>query len=110
MSRGCGRVGKKPELLPVEALEDAAECLRVIAHPVRLRIVDILMQGEFSVGEIARMCDVQPHIASEHLRLLKGRGLLDGERRAPAVYYHVTDPRLPEVLRCIRSCQHPHEP
>ena len=93
------------DLLSDEILDKAAECLRVIAHPVRLRIVDILMQGDYSVGEIAEMCDVPPSQTSEHLRLLKGQGLLDSERRARSVYYNIADPRLPAMLACIRrSC------
>ncbi len=94
----------QPELLPAEVLAGAAECLRVLAHPVRLRIVDILMQGEFTVGRIAEMCSVQPHMTSEHLRLMKGRGLLESERRARAVFYRIADPRLPGLLNCIRNC------
>ena len=92
------------DLLPMEILQDAAECLRVLAHPVRLRVVDLLMQGEFTVGEIAEVCGVQPHQTSEHLRLLKGHGLLDSERRGRSVFYKIADPRLPGLLNCIRSC------
>jgi DNA-binding transcriptional ArsR family regulator len=92
------------DLLSEEILDKAAECLRVIAHPTRLRIVDILMQGEYAVGEIAEMCETPPSQTSEHLRLLKGQGLLDSERRARSVYYKIADPRLPAMLTCIRRC------
>ena len=63
---------KGPDLVPMEAMEAAAECLKVMAHPVRLRMVDILMQGEFPVHEIAELCGVGPHQACEHLRLMQG--------------------------------------
>lgn len=92
------------DLLPQNMLEDAAECLKVIGHPTRLRIVDILMQGEFPVGEIARLCGVEPNQTSEHMRLLQGRGLLSSRRAGHTVYYKVADPRLPAMLRCIRRC------
>jgi DNA-binding transcriptional ArsR family regulator len=91
------------DLLPVELLEDATECLKVVAHPVRLRIVDILMQAELPVHEIARLCALPTHQTSEHLRLLQGRGLLASQRRGRAVYYRVADPRLPALLGCIRN-------
>ena len=90
-------------LLPHETLEEAAECLKLMGHPARIRMVDILMQGEFQVNEIAEMCGVQPHQASEHLRLLKGHGLLDSRRDGRAVYYSVADPRLPGLIQCIRE-------
>jgi DNA-binding transcriptional ArsR family regulator len=92
------------DLLPHDTLEEAAECLRVLGHPVRLRIVDILMQGEFPVSEIAELCGVQPHQTSEHMRMLQGRGMLGSRRDGRAVYYRIADPRLPALLGCLRKC------
>lgn len=91
------------ELLPMASLEAAAECLKVMAHPVRLRIVDILMQAELPVHEIAALCDLPPHQTCEHLRLLKGHSLLDSTRRGRAVYYRISHPQLPMLLNCIRA-------
>jgi len=91
------------DLLEMPALERAAECLKVMGHPARLRIAEVLMQGEFTVGRVAALCDLQPHQACEHLRLLKGRGLLSSERRGREVYYHIASPRLPRLIQCIRS-------
>lgn len=94
---------RKPDLLSLETLELAADCLRTLAHPLRLRLVDILMQGRFPVHELARMCDLPPAQTSEHLRLLKNCGLLAAERDGRTVYYRVADPRLPGLLDCIRD-------
>ena len=96
-------MAKKFRLFPIESLEEAAGCLRVMAHPVRLRIVDILMQGEFPVNEIAGMCELPPHQACEHLRLLKGHGLLDSTRSGRMVFYKIANPRLPRLLECLKS-------
>jgi ArsR family transcriptional regulator, zinc-responsive transcriptional repressor len=97
---------EKLELMSMDFLKGAAECLKVMAHPIRLRIVDILMQGEFPVGEIAELCELPAHQMSEHLRLLQGHGLLDSERRGRTVYYCVNNPRLPALLGCIKnSCE-----
>ena len=94
---------KTCELLPLADLEAAADCLKVMAHPVRLRIVDILMQADLPVHEIAALCDLPPHQTCEHLRLLKGHGLLDSVRRGRAVYYKISNPQLPMLLQCVRS-------
>ena len=94
------------ELLPREFLEETAGCLRVLAHPARLRLVDILMQGEFPVHELAELCELPPHQTCEHLRLLKGHGLLGSRRAGRTVIYAIADPRLPRLLECVRSaCQ-----
>lgn len=94
------------KLLPEEILLNAADCLKVMAHPVRLRIVNILMLGEFAVHEIAELSKTSPNQTCEHLRLLKGHGLLTSVRRGRTVYYKITAPQLPGLIECIRkSCQ-----
>ncbi len=96
----------KTELMPFDMLEAAAECLKVMAHPVRLRIVNVLMQGEFAVHEIADMCESTPNQTCEHLRLLKGHDLLSSERRGRTVYYRIKSPQLPSLLECIaKNCK-----
>ena len=96
-------MAKKLDLLPMETLALAADCLKVVGHPTRLRIVDLLTQGEFSVTELAQQCDIKHAHACEHLRLMKGHGLLASERRGNSVYYKVAAPELPGLIRCIRS-------
>lgn len=93
------------DLIPDSLLEEAAECLKVMGHPVRLKLVNILMQGEFAVHEMAELCETSPNQTCEHLRLLKGQGLLSSERRGRTVYYKIASPRLPRLIECIRkSC------
>lgn len=86
-----------------EALAGAAECLRVMAHPVRLRIVHMLMQGDFPVHQIAKVCRCSPSQTCEHLRLLKGHGLLSSQRRGRTVYYRIASERLPRLIECISA-------
>ena len=97
------------ELLPLEALSEAAECLKVIAHPARLRMVEILMQGEFPVHELARMCQLPPHQACEHLRLMRAQRLLASQRRGRAVYYRIESQRLPALIGCLRKTCTAHD-
>ena len=93
-------------LMGMDVMDRAAECLKVMAHPVRLRIVDILMQGEFPVHKIAELCETAPHQTCEHLRLMQGHGFLTSERRGRAVYYKIKSPQLPGLIGCIReNCQ-----
>lgn len=94
---------KSLDLMPLQSLQNAADCLKVLGHPIRIRMVEILMQGEFPVHEIAELCQLPPHQACEHLRILKSHGLLKSSRRGRAVYYEIADPRLPRLLGCIRA-------
>lgn len=91
------------ELMSMEHLSHAAECLKVLAHPVRLRIVDLLLQGHFPVGEIAQRCAIRSSQASEHLRLMQSHGLLRSSRVHRKVYYEVAAPHVPKIIACIRE-------
>ena len=91
------------DILPDNIFEDAAACLKVLAHPVRLKIVDILMQGDFSVREIAELCDARQHQICEHLRLMQGCGYLTSKRVGRTVHYQITSQNLPSLINCIRK-------
>lgn len=88
-------------VLSDESLEHAAECLRTLSHPVRLRMVDLLLNGTYTVGELAERCGVQQHVASEHLRLMQHCRLLDRERDGRRTYYRVVETGLASIMECI---------
>ena len=93
----------KMKLTSLEALGQAAECLRTLAHPHRLRIVQMLLQGRFTVGELAEACEIPSHMASEHLRLMQRCGLLAQEKEGRFVYYAIAEPHLANILRCVEA-------
>ena len=84
-----------------EFLCRAAETLRVMGHPARIKISLLLTDGRFSVGEIAEICNIPPNQTCEHLRLLKQHGLLGSEKEGRTVFYYIDSPRLTGLLQCI---------
>ena len=86
-----------------EAYENAAHCLKIIAHPVRLRLIDLMRNGDFTVGELADACEIPSHMTSEHLRLLQHCQLLSRRREGRKVYYSVAEPCLNEIMKCIQK-------
>ncbi len=93
----------KLKLTDLEALGQAAECLKTLAHPHRLRMVQMLLQGDFAVGELAEACDLPSAMASEHLRLMQRCGFLASEKEGRKVYYRVVEPHLKNILRCVED-------
>ncbi len=93
----------KLKLTDLSALNDAAECLRTLAHPHRLRMVQMLLQGDFTVGELAEACELPSAMASEHLRLMQRCGFLTSEKDGRSVYYKVSEPHLQNILECIEA-------
>lgn len=93
----------KLRLTELDALRQAAECLRTLAHPHRLRMVQMLLQGEFTVGELAEACDLPSAMASEHLRLMQRCQLLSSHKEGRKVFYRVAEPHLRSILECIEK-------
>jgi len=98
--RGSGATAK---LTSLESLGEAAECLKTLAHPHRLRIVQMLLKGRYTVGELADACGIPSHMASEHLRLMQRCGFLDVEKEGRRVYYTIAEPHLASIMACIED-------
>ena len=93
----------KAKLTNLEALGEAAECLRTLAHPHRLRMVQMLLQDRYTVGELAGACEIPSHMASEHLRLMQRCGFLSSDKVGRKVFYRVAEPHLQKILECIEA-------
>ena len=90
-------------LTPLEALERAAECLKVLAHPHRLRMIQMLLRDRYTVGELAAACGLPSHMASEHLRLMQRCGFMTGHRDGRKAYYQIAEPHLADIMSCIEA-------
>jgi DNA-binding transcriptional ArsR family regulator len=103
MMSALAKTLKLPKLTPLGALEQAAECLKTLAHPHRLRMVQMLLRGRYTVGELAEACGIPSHMASEHLRLMQRCGLLRGEKEGRKAYYQIAEPHLASLMACIEG-------
>ncbi len=102
---------KKPDVKPAADMEAAAECLRAVAHPARLQMLDALLRGQYAVHEIASLCRLSPSQTCEHLRLLQARRILASRRVGRTVYYRILAPQIPGLLACIKKhCGNPSNP
>jgi len=94
-----------PKAIPVEVLERTAAVLRVLGHPHRLRIVELLAGKKLTVGELAAAVGIAPNACSQHLNIMKAHGILSSDRDGKSIYYHVDNPNALSVLDCIRRHQ-----
>ena len=86
-------------------LNDAAEMLKVMGHPLRIRIAHYLESGEQNVGDIALAIQASQSTTSQHLRAMRVRGLLASRRDATHVYYSIGRPEVYKIIQCIREGQ-----
>ena len=91
------------KLLSPAALGQAAECLKTLAHPHRLRMVQMLLRGRFTVGELAEACAIAGPMASEHLRLMQRCGLLGCDKEGQRAYYRIAEPHLANIMQCVEA-------
>ena len=94
---------KHADLTSLDDLQKAAECLKTLAHPHRLRMVQMLLRNRYTVGELAKACGIPSHMASEHLRLMQRCGFLVSDREGRKAYYRIVEMHLASILGCIES-------
>jgi ArsR family transcriptional regulator len=75
-----------------------AQLFRVLGHPVRIRMLELLLDGERSVGELQAALSLDSSSASQHLAALRQQGVLESRRAGTSVYYRIRDPRVSQLL------------
>ena len=85
--------------------EHAAEVLKAVAHPVRLRIVATLCRGAEHVNALAERLDVPQPIVSQQLRILRGHGLVSAHRANGFAWYRPAEPALRDLVCCMEKCE-----
>ena len=80
-----------------------AEFFRILGHPVRVRILELLREGERTVGDLQGQLGLDSSGTSQHLGALRKQGLLESRREGTSVYYRVRDPRLFQLLEVARE-------
>ena len=96
--------GKAKCGLSIDLLARMAEVLKLLAHPHRLKIIEILdVNGGAPVFAIAEQLDLPQAATSQHLNQMKRVGLITADRRGKEVWYTVADPRALTILSWTRK-------
>lgn len=81
-----------------------SEMLKALGHPTRLRITEGLMNAkdeESSVMDIVKSLNLPQATISQHLKILKGSGIIEGERRGTKIMYRVKSDKVKELIRIL---------
>jgi ArsR family transcriptional regulator len=78
--------------------EIKAELFRALAHPIRVRVLELLSDGERSVGEMAPLVGAELSHLSQQLGVLRRAGLVVSRKEGSTVFYSVRDPELTTLL------------
>ena len=83
--------------------EFKAELYKMLGHPTRLRILELLRTGEKTVSEIQQTLDIEASSASQQLAIMRSRQLVDTRKMGTKVFYTVRDPLIFELMDIARQ-------
>jgi DNA-binding transcriptional ArsR family regulator len=88
-----------------DKLTKASELLRTAAHPQRLAILDALGRHKRLCNrEIQDLLGIEQAILSQHLTLMRDKGLLDFEKEGKYTYWHLERPEFLKIVNCLETC------
>ena len=80
--------------VPEEKLEELAEFFKALSHPVRLKIVSILIEGKQCVKNLGELLNMSQPSVSQHLSILRSRGIVGWKREGSIICYFIKDERI----------------
>jgi ArsR family transcriptional regulator, virulence genes transcriptional regulator len=87
----------------IKLLELQAEICQTLANPKRLKIIYLLKDGEMAVGEMIKAMGIHKANLSQHLAVLRQKGILASRRDGLAVYYRLALPKITEACGIMRG-------
>jgi DNA-binding transcriptional ArsR family regulator len=80
-----------------------ADFFRLLGHPARVRVLELLREGERSVGDLQAALGLDSSGTSQHLTAMRRQGLLESRRAGTSVFYRVKDPRVFQLLETAKQ-------
>lgn len=86
-----------------EAYKVQAEFCKALAHPIRLEIIDLLKNGEKTVSELMQRIGIKQAALSQHLAILRERGVVAGRKEGMNTYYSLRKIEIVDACSMIRG-------
>ena len=91
-------------LTSFQVLDKSAEILRVIAHPIRLAIIELLLKkGELSVTDIYQKLDIEQSVISYHLKNLRMVYVVVSKRKGTKIFYSIKNQDIDKIFKLITN-------
>jgi len=91
----------REDLINEERLEELAEFFKVLAHPVRLKIIAILLEGKQCVKNLGELLNLSQPNVSQHLSILRAKGVVGCRREGPTICYYIKDDRVIKIYNLL---------
>ena len=80
-----------------------ADMCKTFANPIRLEILNLLRKGEMTVSDLIKKTKYSQVNISQHLSVMKSKGIVLSERRGKNVYYRLSTPKITKAFGIIRE-------
>jgi ArsR family transcriptional regulator len=87
----------------MDIFELHADTCKALASPARLRIIALLGDGEMSVGELAEALGARKAYVSQHLAVMRQKGIVQARREGLNIYYRLTSPKVVQACELMRE-------
>lgn len=85
-----------------------ADFFKALAHPLRIRILELLVDGKKNVNEIQSCLEKEGSAVSQQLSVLRGKNIVYGTKEGKKVYYSLSDPMIGELLGVAKEIFNNH--
>jgi len=86
-----------------ELYELHADMCKVFSNPTRLEILNLLRYKEMSVTELIKKSKLSQANISQHLSIMKSKGIVSSERNGKNIYYKISNPKIIKAFEIIRE-------
>jgi len=93
------------KLLKSDFLEDVCQIVKILGHPARIQIIEHLENGPATVGQLQHTISQSQPVTSQHLRLMRDKGILSSQRDGNMIRYSIANPITLKFLNCLRNSQ-----
>ena len=97
-----------PEVVTDELQAFKAAFFRALAHPIRIRILELLVKGDRSVQELQEALGVDQPVVSQQLAVLRANNIVSGRKEGVSVRYALRDPLIGDLLETARQIFNNH--
>lgn len=95
------------KLLDEDKIIDLSELFKIFGDSTRIKIINILLDNELCVGEIAEITGSSQSAVSHQLRILKASKLVKYQKKGKEVYYSLADDHASQIFKL--GCEHINE-
>jgi ArsR family transcriptional regulator len=93
----------KGEVMSERFYKLRAEVCRILGSPTRIKIIEELSDGEKAVGELSEILGLRQANVSQHLSIMRSKGVLKTRKEGTSIYYSISNPKIIQACNLMKQ-------